>query len=124
MLHKSAEIGLKIFHSCNILGRFSLADMISTTTNKIFIPMDVMYLPTGMFCTLSDMTSIPVGEMHLHASTFTHMTSIFMGAIYLHARIFCTLTHTTSKPVGAMYVHARTFCTLTDMILYSFTCYI
>ena len=57
------------------------------------------YFHARMFCTLTPMTSIPV------------------GGIYLHARTFFTLADTTSIPMGAMYLHARKFCTLSDTFL-------
>ena len=100
MLHKSAEIGLKISHSCNILGRFLPADMISTTTNKIFIPMGVMYLPTGMFCTLSDMTSIPMGEC---IYMLVHSVHLLAWLLYLWVQSIYMQEHSVRSLIQLQY---------------------
>ena len=117
LLYKSARFAsrfhyptsFKYPHICNPWGKFLPVGTICTTTDMISIPMGAMYLHARTFCTFAHTTSIPVGAMYLHSKAFCFYP---MSVIYLQARMSCTLAPTTSIPMGAVYLHARTSCTL------------
>ena len=58
--------GHKYSHICNLWGKFLIVGMISTTTNIISIPMGEMYLHARMFCALAHTSSIPMGALNFY----------------------------------------------------------
>ena len=98
--------GHKYSHICNLWGKFLPAGIICTTTNIISIPVGAMYLHARMFRAFPHMSSIPMGAINFYLQEYVFIladtTSIPMFAMYLHARMFCTLAHASSIPMGAM----------------------
>ena len=100
--------GHKYSHICNLWCKLLPVGVICSTTDKIFIPMVAMYLHARMFCSLTHISSIPMGAMSELETCFEPVQkTCFVTVDDFIALYCCALTHMSSIPMGTMYLYMQ-----------------